>query len=425
MLAPLLVVAVLAAAAAGASTAPPPPPPHYPATDTGRCKVGLTFSGLGAACGPACGNATALLDFMDGGAGSFFVNAAPTNGTLVTLAFTWHDPNCNHTDQDCAGFGCELLGCSAADNATAFGKWALITTVDGDAHPRVAAVCERGCPAWHPRCNDMYNDPSTTDASILCPLWPAAGFAAAQTWRRPNSTSTVAASCYCCARKKFPCGACKAPTPCCQATHSPVLPFRGCACKRAAPQCQHRPKPRKSDDVHVDGVGAAGASLLPPLRAPATPLFVHSPYVNWLLPADNATGDWVWHVRNDKVGSMTAVVRVDGKAQAILGPLGSSSAAAAAHRGQCPAAIAIEPMQQRGPPTILPTRTRYSFESAAVQVNLSFASPKFMEEMESWLPVALLQVGVSSADRKPHDVQVFFELSGQMAVDKDTQASFT
>jgi hypothetical protein len=43
------------------------------------------------------------------------------------------------------------------------------------------------------------------------------------------------------------------------------------------------------------------AALLPPLRAPATPLWVHSPYVNWLMPADNATGAWVSHVRNDKL----------------------------------------------------------------------------------------------------------------------------
>ena len=59
------------------------------------------------------------------------------------------------------------------------------------------------------------------------------------------------------------------------------------------------------------------------VHAPATPLWVHSPYVNWLMPADNATGDWVWHVRNDKVGSMTAAVRVDGKVFGILGPLGA------------------------------------------------------------------------------------------------------
>ena len=54
---------------------------------------------------------------------------------------------------------------------------------------------------------------------------------------------------------------------------------------------------------------------------------VHSPYMNWLMPADNATGDWVWHVRNDKVGSMTAAVRIDGEAFSILGPLGEAAPA--------------------------------------------------------------------------------------------------
>ena len=45
----------------------------------------------------------------------------------------------------------------------------------------------------------------------------------------------------------------------------------------------------------------AAASRLEPFRVPATPLWVHSPYINWVMPADNATDDWVWHVRNDKV----------------------------------------------------------------------------------------------------------------------------
>ena len=52
---------------------------------------------------------------------------------------------------------------------------------------------------------------------------------------------------------------------------------------------------------------------LPLTRAALCCAGVHSPYVNWLMPADNATGDWVWHVRNDKVGSMTGAVRVDGR----------------------------------------------------------------------------------------------------------------
>ena len=43
------------------------------------------------------------------------------------------------------------------------------------------------------------------------------------------------------------------------------------------------------------------SAALESFRVPATPLWVHSPYINWVMPADNATDDWVWHVRNDKV----------------------------------------------------------------------------------------------------------------------------
>ena len=60
--------------------------------------------------------------------------------------------------------------------------------------------------------------------------------------------------------------------------------------------------------------------------------------------------------------------------------------------GQCPPGHGIPPMQQLGAPLILPTRTIYSFAAAGVAVSLTFASPKFMEDMDSFLPVALAQV---------------------------------
>jgi hypothetical protein len=268
---------------------------------------------------------------------------------------------------------------------------------------------------------------------------------------------------------------------------------------------------------------------LPPLRAPATPLWVHSPYMNWLMPADNATDSWVWHVRNDKVGSMTAAVRIDGKAFSILGPLGkaapppppsppappgpcctpglnfgggdlanhcpvvnqTSSAGCRAlcaatagcvgfiwdtcpgskpgcnrslsfgsprcwlkaemsgagsaeacgcagfmHKpnppslpprhvpftgGACPAAHAIPPLPQLRPALVLPTSTVYSFAGSGVAVNLTFCSPKFMEELDSFLPVALVEVSVVALDGAVHDVGVFFEATGQLAVDSDRQ----
>jgi len=245
--------------------------------------------------------------------------------------------------------------------------------------------------------------------------------------------------------------------------------------------------------------------------------------MNWLMPADNATGDWVWHVRNDKVGSMTAAIRIDGEAFSILGPLGDASAdpqgpctpglnfgggdleghcpvqnqSSAAdcralcgrtpgcvgfiydtcpkdspgcnrsqifppprcwlkaamtgaaspepcgcagfmdkpnppplhHEGRgssrvggaCPTAHAIPPLPQLGPPHILPTRTIYRFAGKGVAINLTFASPKFMENLDSFVPVALVQISAASVDGQSHDVDAFFEATGQLAVDNDSQ----
>ena len=244
------------------------------------------------------------------------------------------------------------------------------------------------------------------------------------------------------------------------------------------------------------------------------------------MPADNATGDWVWHVRNDKVGSLTAALRVDGKAFSLLGPLGQAAAPQPAAKGpactpglnfgggdlpaycpvadrsvrtadacralcakvdgcvgfifdtctgaapgcnrsqhfeaphcwlkermggtgephpcscagfmhkpnprpapkpgagtanQCPAGHAIPPLPQTAPAVILPTRTIYSYAGSGVAVNLTFASPKFMEDLDSFLPVALVQISVAATDGRTHDIEAFFELTGQLSVEVDTQ----
>ena len=86
-------------------------------------------------------------------------------------------------------------------------------------------------------------------------------------------------------------------------------------------------------------------------RVPAVPLWVHSPYLNWVVPADNATDAWVTHVRDDKVVGITAALRVDGRAFSLLGPL---------HRA-CPAgsALALPPLPQVGAPIVKATREPY------------------------------------------------------------------
>ena len=144
----------------------------YPVNDSYRCRVGLTFSGLGAALSG---------DYMDGGGGAFFAPDKVDRGVLF-LAFTWTDPN--HTQH--TPYGCDMYGCSAADKSRARGKWGVIAQVAGSSTYSLLAVCDGGCPDWKPSCADIYNQPPT-ESALHCPVWPAT-WNATQSWTVLNAT---------------------------------------------------------------------------------------------------------------------------------------------------------------------------------------------------------------------------------------------
>ena len=126
---------------------------------------------------------------------------------------------------------------------------------------------------------------------------------------------------------------------------------------------------------------ATSSRPLPGVRAPAYPLIAHSPFVNWWSPSVEPTATAVRHVRNDKEAGMTAMVRVDGTAYRLLGP-------------PCTPNVSALPLQ--GLPEIHPTRTVYQFAGASVRVNMTFASPKFMEDLHALsLPLSLIYFDVS------------------------------
>ena len=158
----------------------------------------------------------------------------------------------------------------------------------------------------------------------------------------------------------------------------------------------------------LGAAGAAATTELPGVRAPAYPLFAHSPFVSWWSPSVSPTDSTVRHVRNDKDGAMTALVRVDGKAYRLLGR-------------ECTPGVPALPMV--GLPTVWPLRTVYRFAGAGLSLNLTFAQPKFMEDLHALsLPLGLVWVDVapSGGGRRP-SVQLFFEATAQLAVDDDSQ----
>jgi len=161
-----------------------------------RCKVGLTFTGLGDMDGDYMGN------------GNNFVAHSISYGEL-RLGFTWTDPD--HPQR--TPYGCDMYSCSAADQALARGKWGILGRTDiSSMHYRLLAVCESGCPDLKPSCTDIFNEPPSEPNPLHCPIWPAT-WNSTMEWKTFSTTSNrsqqlVSAHGVCCRRKPMECDAC-------------------------------------------------------------------------------------------------------------------------------------------------------------------------------------------------------------------------
>lgn len=165
-----------------------------------RCKVGLSFSGLG---GVLSG------DYM--GNGDEFLRVGGGNVEQLFLGFTWTDlDHPQHTT-----YGCDFKHCSESDKAIALGKWGIMGHNQSD-QPfgswHLRAVCESGCPDLKPSCNEIYNQPASDPDPLHCPIWPA-DWDSTMEWRIISvagytGPERVTAHVFCCKRRPIECDAC-------------------------------------------------------------------------------------------------------------------------------------------------------------------------------------------------------------------------
>jgi len=153
------------------------------------------------------------------------------------------------------------------------------------------------------------------------------------------------------------------------------------------------------------------ASLLPaqsttPLteRPPSTPLIAHDPYFSiWSNTdklTDSPTRHWTGHPQQ-----LTGLVRIDGKPMRIMG------------RG--PDRV---PAMEQVSSELTPTHTRYSFRSGAVQIDLAFFTPAFLDNMDLLSrPVTYVTWTAHSMDAAEHEVSVYFEANAGIATSYDGQ----
>lgn len=125
-------------------------------------------------------------------------------------------------------------------------------------------------------------------------------------------------------------------------------------------------------------------------RPPATPLIAHDPYFSiWSETdklTDSPTRHWTGHPQQ-----LTGLIRIDGKPFRIM--------------GRDPESI---PALDQLAAQLTPTHTRYRFGNALVEIDLTFFTPSFLDDLDLLSrPVTYLTWTVRSLDGQPHDVSVY------------------
>jgi len=140
------------------------------------------------------------------------------------------------------------------------------------------------------------------------------------------------------------------------------------------------------------------------IRPPAVPLVTHNPYFSiWSMNdrlTDGPTRHWTGTPE-----PLAGLIRIDGKTFRWMGSAPHS----------------IPALEQTGL-EVTPTHTLYHFAQAGVRFTVSFLSPLLPSDLDVLSrPVSYVTVTASSADASKHDVQVLFEVPGDLAVNTRTE----
>jgi hypothetical protein len=139
-------------------------------------------------------------------------------------------------------------------------------------------------------------------------------------------------------------------------------------------------------------------------RPPATPLITHDPYFSlWSTTdhlTDSPTKHWTGHVQ-----PLTSLIRIDGKPYRIM--------------GSDPRNVPALPQTAM---QLTPTHTRYTFAGAGLEVELSFFTPAFLDDLDLLSrPVTYITWTAHSTDSATHDVAVLLDASPSLATSYDGQ----
>src|SRR5215213_9517728 len=150
--------------------------------------------------------------------------------------------------------------------------------------------------------------------------------------------------------------------------------------------------------------GADTADARASLRPPSVPLVACDPYFSIWSPADKLTDKQTVHWTG-KPHPLSSIATIDGKQFRIM--------------GQNPEDF--PPLTQKSV-AVLPTRTIYTFEDAGVALTLTFLTPALPQNIDILSrPVTYVIYDWRSTNSKNHEVSVYFDASGLLAVNTPDQ----
>jgi hypothetical protein len=138
-------------------------------------------------------------------------------------------------------------------------------------------------------------------------------------------------------------------------------------------------------------------------RPPAFPLAVRNPYASMWLCRDELPGGWpcFWTGRSK---GWTGLIRVDDVTYTYMG------------NPSTPDKKPLAMLATQSWTAITPTQTHFGLKAGPVDLNVTFFSPVEYEDiMKQSIPLSYVFVDVASNDGSSHSVQLYMDISGEMA----------
>ena len=138
------------------------------------------------------------------------------------------------------------------------------------------------------------------------------------------------------------------------------------------------------------------------VRYPAYPLVVHDPYFSIWSRTDRLSDSFTCHWTGTGQ-TLAGLLRVDGWPFCFLSDIPGA------------------PKMNQTSVRVLPTRTIYVFEDAGIRFTLTFLTPALLHKLHVLSrPVTYLCFDAESIDGKTHDLAVYFDADGAIAVNEPT-----